>query len=372
MQLCSSFRMEEKGLFYVLSEKSHACLVKKAFIARGYDETEAESWVRICADATRHGVHSHNAIKAIHLDKVFGSGGGGCIPGADTETRQGRFEATRIWDANKKCGPSVAYQAVDKCIELADEFGVGTVSVNNAFHYLWGGGYVLEAARRGYIAYTCCTALLAEVVPFEGKYPTIGTNPHSWAFPTSEAVGFPILVDWATSIISMGKLQQLKREGKPLPSGSAIDRKGQPTENYDDVFALLSFGDHKGYGLGLIDELIAGFIGGGLPTTRGKFDSEDDLNHSPCLFFQAIHPDALFGNQLKRTGVKNNIKLILEDILGHGNSSCLLPGQLEHQSALACDRAGGLIFSLSDINALNELAKELGVENVDARPHSYD
>jgi L-2-hydroxycarboxylate dehydrogenase (NAD+) len=347
--------MEEKGLFYVLSEKSHACLVKKAFIARGYDETEAESWVRICADATRHGVHSHNAIKAIHLDKVFGSGGGGCIPGADTETRQGRFEATRIWDANKKCGPSVAYQAVDKCIELADEFGVGTVSVNNAFHYLWGGGYVLEAARRGYIAYTCCTALLAEVVPFEGKYPTIGTNPHSWAFPTSEAVGFPILVDWATSAISMGKLQQLKREGKPLPPDCAIDRTGQPTENYDDVSALLPFGDHKGYGLGLIDELIAGFIGGGLPTTRGKFDIGDDLNHSPCFFFKVIHPEALsesFGNSVK------NIRAILKDILSTGNEDCLLPGQVEAHAADQCVRAGGLLFTASEIEELNQIADE--------------
>ena len=72
---------------------------------------------------------------------------------------------------------------------------------------------------------------------------------------------------------------------------------------------------------------------------------------------------------LESSSFKSNIKLILEDILGHGNSSCLLPGQLEHQSALACDRAGGLIFSSADIN---ELAQELGQESIDARPYCYD
>ena len=349
---------------YVVPEKSHNLLITKAFIDRGYDETEAESWVRICADATRHGVHSHNAIKAIHLDKVFGSGGGGCVPGADIETRRGKFAAAQIWDANNKCGPSVAYQAVDKCIELADEFGVGTVSVNNAFHYLWGGGYVLEAARRGYIAYTCCTALLAEVVPFGGKYPTMGTNPHSWAFPTSDALGFPILVDWATSVISMGKLQQLKREGKPLPSGSAIDRKGQPTENYDDVSALLPFGVHKGYGLGLMNELIAGFIGGGLPTVRGKFGLGDGHNHSPCFFFQVIHPEALsenLGDSIE------NVRSNLKDILSHGNENCLLPGQVEYQAAKQCARAGGLLFTASEIEEFNQIADQCGNKDWDSK-----
>ena len=107
---------------------------------------------------------------------------------------------------------------MDRCIELADKYGIGQVSVDHAFHYLWGGGYVMDAAKRGYIAYTNCTASITEVVPFMGSVPTLGTNPHSWGFPTTNAVGFPIVIDWATSVIAMGRVQQLKREGKALPS----------------------------------------------------------------------------------------------------------------------------------------------------------
>ena len=70
---------------------------------------------------------------------------------------------------------------------------------------------------------------LAEVVPFGGKFPTLGTNPHSWGFPTTEAVGYPIVIDWATSVIAMGRVQVLKREGKMLPPDAAVDKDGNPT-----------------------------------------------------------------------------------------------------------------------------------------------
>jgi hypothetical protein len=75
----------------------------------------------------------------------------------------------------------------------------------------------MDAAKKGYIAYTNCTSTLSEVVPFGGKFPVLGTNPHSWGLPTTEACGFPVVIDWATSTVAMGRVQQLRRENKPLP-----------------------------------------------------------------------------------------------------------------------------------------------------------
>ena len=172
--------------------------------------------------------------------------------------------------ANDVSGP-VAFRAMEKCMELADKYGIGQVSVDNAFHYLWGGGYVMEAAKKGYIAYTNCTAALAEVVPFQGATPTLGTNPHSWGFPTTDAIGFPIVIDWATSVLAMGRVQQFVREGKPLPPDAAVDKDGKPTTVATEAVALLPFGAHKGYGLSLIDEIVGAFIGGSLPTLRSRW-----------------------------------------------------------------------------------------------------
>ncbi|MFW5882974.1 MAG: Ldh family oxidoreductase, partial [Verrucomicrobiota bacterium] len=203
--------------FYIIPEATHNALVEAAYLERGFSKDEAEAAATFAAYASRHGIRTHNAIKALHLDHLFGSGSGGCVPGAEIEKLPNRFAASEVWNANKKLGQATAYQAIDRAIELATEYGIAQISVDNAFHYLWGGGYVMYAAKKGMIAYTNCTAALAEVVPFGGKFATLGTNPHSWGFPTDDAVGFPVVIDWATSVVAMGRVQQFARENKPLP-----------------------------------------------------------------------------------------------------------------------------------------------------------
>lgn len=349
-------------LFHIVPEQQHNALVAAAYQHRGFHADEAAEGARFCAEATRHGIRTHNGIKALHLDHLFGSGSRGCIPGAQIEEIPSRFEAAKIWNANKKLGQSTAYRAMDEAIRLADKYGVGTVSVDNAFHYLWGGGYVMDAARRGYISYTNCTAALAEVVPFGGKFPTLGTNPHSWGFPTTDAVGYPIVIDWATSVVAMGRVQQLKREGKSLPPLAAVDKDGNPTTDPAQAVSLLPFGAHKGYGLSLINEIVAGFIGGSLPTIRNRWPQVGAGDKGTCcFFFQVIHPDALSGGAFaKGRDQKANVKAVIADVLGHGNEKSMLPGQLEAGWAKHTASAGGLLFSRAEVDAFNELAAECG------------
>ena len=344
--------------FHVVPEDQHNALVAAAYQHRGFLPDESEEGARFCASASRHGIRTHNALKALHLDHLFGSGSHGCVPGAEIEVVPTKFEATQVWNANRKLGQSTAYRAMDEAMRLADRFGTGTVVVDNAFHYLWGGGYVMEAAQRGYLAYTNCTAALAEVVPFLGKFPTLGTNPHSWGFPTTDAVGFPVVVDWATSVVAMGRVQQLKREGKELPPNAAVDADGNPTTDPNHAVALLPFGAHKGYGLSLINEIYGGFIGGSLPTLRSRWADDGD-KHTCSFFFQVIHPDSISGGDFAGgRSQSENLAAVLKDVIGHGNDKAILPGQLEADWAKKCADAGGLLFSRAEIDAFNELAEE--------------
>lgn len=346
--------------FYIVREEDHNALVTAAYLARGFDEEEAAAAARFAAYATRHGVRTHNALKALHLDHLFGSGSQGCVPRAKIRKLDGRFAAAQVWDANRKLGQAVAYEAMEACVELANRYGVGMVSVDNAFHYLWGGGYVMDVAKRGYIGYTNCTAALAEVVPFMGKYPTLGTNPHSWGFPTTEAIGYPLVIDWATSVVAMGRVQQFAREGLPLPPNAAVDADGNPTTDASKARYLMPFGAHKGYGLSLINEIVAALIGGGLPTLRSRW-ADDGEKHAPCFYFQVIHPEALSaGAFASGRDQSENVRAVLADILGHGNERCMLPGQIEAEAAARCARNGGLLFSAKEIEAFNEVAVECG------------
>jgi ureidoglycolate dehydrogenase (NAD+) len=351
--------------FYVVPIDAHEAVVKAAYLKRGFAAAEADHAAKLATAATKHGIRTHNAIKALHLDELFGSKAGGCTPGASVRRLPSRFQAAEVWDAQKKLGQAVAWEAIDTCMRLADTYGTGTVSIDNAFHYLWGGGYVMEAAKKGYIAYTNCTASLAEVVPFKGKFPTLGTNPHSWGFPTTDAVGFPIVIDWATSVIAMGRVQQFKREGKALPPNAAVDKDGNPTTDAEKAASLLPFGDHKGYGLSLINEIVAGFIGGSLPTMRSRGAVPGEKQNC-AFFFQVIHPDAISSGVFAkgRTQVEN-VKAVLADILGHGNEQCMLPGQLEAEAAARSEQAGGLLFSRAEVEALNDIAHEAGVAPFD-------
>jgi LDH2 family malate/lactate/ureidoglycolate dehydrogenase len=351
--------------FHVVPVERHEEIVRGAYLHRGFDAAEAEQAAKLATAATTHGIRTHNAIKALHLDELFGSKAGGCVPRAAIRRLPSRFDACEVWDAGKKLGQAVAWEAIETCIQLADRHGSGTVSVDNAFHYLWGGGYVMEAANRGYIAYTNCTASLAEVVPFKGRCPTLGTNPHSWGFPTTAAVGYPIVIDWATSVIAMGRVQQLAREGKQLPANAAVDREGRPTTDPAQAASLLPFGDHKGYGLSLINEIVAAFIGGSLPTIRSRTAVPGE-KQSCAFFFQVIHPDALSAGVFAagRSQVEN-VKAVLGDILGHGNEGCMLPGQLEADAAARTWRAGGLLFSTAEVEALNHIAAEAALPPLD-------
>ncbi|HXE53718.1 MAG TPA: Ldh family oxidoreductase [Tepidisphaeraceae bacterium] len=349
--------------YHVMPPELHDRIVSAAFRKRGYTADEAAAAARFSNMASLHGIRTHNAIKALHLDEHLGSGAGGCKPGATIEKLPSKYKAVHRWNANRKLGMAVAFEAMETCMRLADEFGVGVVAVDHAFHYLWGGGYVIDAADKGYIAYTNCTAALAEVVPFGGKYPTLGTNPHSWGFPTRDAIGFPICVDWATSTVAMGRVQQFVREGRMLPPGCGVDKDGSETCDPNKVAALLPFGQHKGYGLALIDELYSAYIGGSIPTLRSRWKmGPPDEKRTPTFFFQCLRPDAIDGGDFAQGRTQaQNVKAVIEDIRGHGNHTAMLPGQLEAEAAALSRKHAGLLFTDAEIKAFVEIANEAGI-----------
>jgi L-2-hydroxycarboxylate dehydrogenase (NAD+) len=130
------------------------------------------------------------------------------------------------------------------------------------------------------------------------------------------------------------------------------------TTDAKEVAALTTFGAHKGYGLSLINELVGAFIGGSLPTLRSREIPEGE-KRTPAFYFQVIHPEAISGGAfVKGRDQAGNVKAVIDDILGHGNENCLLPGQLEAQWAKRVVKAGGLLFTEAEINAFNELAEE--------------
>ena len=100
--------MSNSNEFYVVPTELHDDLVRRAYLQRGYSNEEAVDASRFCHSASRHGIRTHNALKALHLDDLFGSKVGHWVPQAEIEILPSRFAAAEIWDGHKKLGQAVA------------------------------------------------------------------------------------------------------------------------------------------------------------------------------------------------------------------------------------------------------------------------
>jgi len=139
-----------------------------------------------------------------------------------------------------------------------------------------------------------------------------------------------------------------------------VDKDGNDTTDPNAVVALKTFGKHKGYGLALYNEVIAALIGGSLPTLRGNPVAEGEKRTS-AFYFQVIHPDAMgSGLFAKGRSQTENLKAVLDDVFGHGNETATLPGQIEAAAAVHSAKANGLLFTAAEVDALNEIAREVG------------
>ena len=96
--------MPEK--FYVVPESSHNELVSAAYVHRGYSEAEANAAAKFAAYASHHGIRTHNALKALHLDELFGSKSHGCVPNAVIEETGDEIRRVRNLEREQKARPS--------------------------------------------------------------------------------------------------------------------------------------------------------------------------------------------------------------------------------------------------------------------------
>ena len=97
-------------VFHVVPRAAHEALVTAAYVKRGFGAKESAQAAQMASMATHHGIRTHNALKALHLDELFGSGAKvpGCTPNASVTKKATRFEAAEVWDAHQKLGQAVA------------------------------------------------------------------------------------------------------------------------------------------------------------------------------------------------------------------------------------------------------------------------
>ena len=170
-------------------------------------------------------------------------------------------------DGNAGYGQAIGVEAMALGIARAKTHGVCVVGLANSHHLGRIGHWAEQCVREGLVSMHFVNVISRPIVaPWGGRDARFGTNPVCIGIPRTGKD--PILLDFATSRIAQGKTRVAHNQGKELPPGILIDDKGDPTTNprysvIPPVGAILPFGEHKGYGLALICELLGGALTGG-------------------------------------------------------------------------------------------------------------
>lgn len=170
-------------------------------------------------------------------------------------------------DGNMGYGQVMGYEAMQLGIERAQQHGTAVVGLANSHHIGRIGHWAEQCIAAGLISMHYVNVVSQAVVaPFGGRDARFVTNPFCVGIPRPGEQ--PIVLDFATSRIAMGKVRVAMNKGVEVGAGILLDQQGEPTRDPRVMFArppgaLLPFGEYKGYGMAVVCELLGGALSGG-------------------------------------------------------------------------------------------------------------
>lgn len=252
------------------------------FVAAGAGQAEARDIAANLVMANLSGHDSHGVVRTPRY--LQNAKRGQMYFGRTIETviDGGAFA---LVDGGLGFGQTVGAQAVDEGIARAGAHGVGVIALRRAGHLGRIGEWAERAMAKGLVAiHFVNVANSMLVAPFGGAERRISTAPVCIGVPNPGGDDF--VLDFATSTAAEGKVLVSLKGGKAPPTGSLIDAEGRPTDDARALYgetpagavpnpraglgALTAMGDHKGSGLALACELLAGAITGSGATGPGE------------------------------------------------------------------------------------------------------
>ena len=278
-------------------------------------------------------------------------------------------QATALVDGQKGLGHPASVLAMELAITKAATYGIGMVAVRNSNHFGACANYSMMALERGMIGFAVTNSPFVAMVPTFAKKPMMGTNPLSLAAPAARHA--PFVLDMATTTVAVGKLTIASRWNKPIPEGWGLNDKGAPTSDAREVLAsrMLSplggtreLGGHKGYGLGVMVDILSGVLSGGvygnlIDRAGGRERKETNTGH--C--FAAI--------DIKRFRPLGAFTAAMDDMLQALNDTPRADGQERVYTAGEPEaetererRTHGIPVAPALVRQCNDIARDLGVK----------
>lgn len=250
---------------------------------RGFRKADAELSARLFTEASRDGVASHGLNR---FDQYVAAVERGEIDPTAVPEHIGGTGALERWDGRHGPGNLNAWRSMGRAMELAERNGIGCVALARTNHWMRGGAFGWQAADAGFIG-ICWTNTIGNLPPWGSADPTVGNNPMIFSVPRRAG---HIVLDFAMSQYSYGRLSSYRRAGKELPFPGGYDSQGNLTTDPAEIERTqrpLPIGMWKGSGLALMLDLLAALLSGGDSTSRISARSTE---HDVSQVFMAIRP----------------------------------------------------------------------------------
>ncbi len=262
----------------MIPKKELQDITKKIFLKYGVTEEAAEAIADVLVHANLRGVDSHGVLRVEHYIKRIQSGG--INPAAQPRVTE-TSASTSVLDGDNGFGHYISKSAMDIAIKQAEEAGAGAVAVKNSSH-CGALSYFVEQAAQNNLIGIAMTHTDKIVVPFGGSEPFFGTNPIAFGFPANKEE--PVILDFATSTVALGKILNAKEKKESIPHGWGVDENGEATHDPNKVVALSPFGGPKGYGLAMVVEIFSAMLTGAafgphVSKMYGEYDKNRELGH---------------------------------------------------------------------------------------------
>jgi hydroxycarboxylate dehydrogenase B len=334
-------------------------LVQTIFERAGSDAAEAQAVADHLIEANLMGHDSHGVIRVAPYIELLRAGKWTANRHIEIVTDAG---AVVVVDGGEGLGQVIAGEAIELGVERARAHGVAVVGVRNSGHMGRIGAWAEQAAAAGLVSlhFVNTTGFGIQVAPFGGSDRRLSVNPIALGVPRPGQE--PLIHDMSTGTIAAGKIRVARNKGELLPEGAIIDSQGRPTRDPEAFFtappgALTTAAGHKGYGLALFVEVLAGALTGGGAGHPDNPTADRPINN---LLSILIDPERLAGSSALAADLERLCAFVTASPPATRGGKVLLPGEVERRTR-AERMAHGIPLDPNTLAQLRGAARSVGL-----------
>ncbi len=313
-------------------------LTARIFTARGVPASDAAWIATLLVRANLRGHDSHGVIRIAQYVASMEKGETNPLPKIRVLTET---PTTAMIDGDQGFGQVVARRGMELAIDKARASGLSAVTLQRTNHVGRLADYVELVALQGMIGLMWVNAPLSlGVAPWGGAARRLGTNPHAVGVPGPK--GAAMLLDFATSVVAEGKMRVKFNRKEQAPPGWMLDAEGRPSTNPQRFYgppkgSLITMGEHKGYGLSLAVEILAGILSG----TGAARDEVGPVRNGTLMI--VLDPQRFLPLESFHRKVADLVGWVKSAPLAENSKGIMVPGEPEERTE-ADRRANGIFI----------------------------